>query len=330
MDQQNKLAVSIDDDAISMAWVDQDRNLALPEKWPITRFSTLTDALLAYEKSSGKRLLGAACALGVLGVTFGEAVMFKRGNWAISRSGLRSIFGCDAIVINHVAACAWATVYGAGSNLDSLSAVTMDPPDFSRRGRWALTNVGGGVGLAVIDVDELGDIRVLECEMGHCGFAPATEEDRALAKAIAAQGHPLVSWEMVLVLSPGDPIWSAPRLPTTHAERAAMLARLLGRYVGDTVLAHGAWGGAIVTGKRIGETAAGAGLPGFNAGFESKPKYQRLIRATPRWRLAGQELTLAGCAIVLERNSVMAQAKANLQGASHSGAILNSPSDARA
>jgi|KBSSwiStaDraftv2_1062776.scaffolds.fasta_scaffold127578_2 glucokinase len=330
MDQQNKLAVSIDDDAISMAWVDQDRRLALLEKWPITRFSTLTDALLAYEKSSGKRLQGAACALGVLGVTYGETVMFKRGNWAISRSGFRSIFGCDAIVINNVAACAWATVCGVGSKLDSLSPVTMDAPDFSRRGRWVLTNVGGGVGLAVIDVDELGDMRVLECEMGHCGFAPATEEDRALAKAIAAKGNPLVSWEMVLVLSPGDPIWSAPGLPTTHAERVAMLARLTGRYVGDVVLAHGAWSGAIVTGKSIGETTGGAGLSGFNAGFESKPKYQRLIRATQRWRLAGQDLTLAGCAIVLERHSAMAQAKANLHGASASGAILSSPSGARA
>ena len=312
MDQQRKLAVSIDDDSISMAWVEEGRRLAAIEKWPITQFRTLTDALLAYEKSSGIRLLGAACVLSVQGATYGETIMLSRGNWAISRSGLRSVFGRDAIVINDVAARAWAVVGGAGPKLDILSPNTTGVPDFGRTGRWTFTNIGNGVGLAVIDVNELGEIRVLECEMGHCGFAPATEEDRVLYKAIAAQAQPLVSWEMALTLAPDDAVWSTPGLPTTRAARVAMTARLIGRYIGDTILAHGAWAGAIVTGKRIAEMVAESGSTPFNAGFDTKPKFARLIRATPRWRLAGQELTLAGCAIALERHSIMADAVTQL------------------
>ena len=305
MEQQRKLAVSIDDDSISMAWVADRNQLSALEKWPITQFRTLTDALLSYEKSGAARLLGAACVLSVQGATYGETIMLSRGNWAISRSGLRSIFGRDAIVINDVAARAWAVIGGAGPKLEGLSSGTTGIPNFDKRGRWTFTNVGNGVGLAVIDVDELGEIRVLECEMGHCSFAPATEEDRILCKAIAAQGHPLVSWEMALTLSPDSPIWSAPGLPKTRADRVAMIARLIGRYIGDTILAHGAWTGAIVTGKRIAEMVAESGSASFNAGFETKPKFARLIRATPRWRLAGQELTLAGCAIALERHSTL-------------------------
>ena len=305
MEQERKLAVSIDDDSINMAWVEEGRRLTAIEKWPITQFRTLTDALLSFEKSSGGKLLGAACVLGVQGATYGETIMLSRGNWAISRAGLRSVFGRDAIVINDVAARAWAVVGGAGPKLEGLSSTTTGLPDFDKVGRWTFTNVGTGVGLAVIDVDQLGEIRVLECEMGHCSFAPATEEDRILCKAIAAQGQPLVSWEMALTVSPDDPAWAAPGLPTARAERVAMIARLIGRYIGDTILAHGAWTGAIVTGKRIAEMVAESGSAQFNAGFEAKPKFARLIRGTPRWRLAGQELTLAGCAIALERHSAM-------------------------
>ena len=304
MDQQRRLAVSIDDDAINMAWVAEDGHLTAVEKWPITRFSTLTDALLAYEKTTGVRLLGTACALSVLGATYGETMMLSRGNWAISRSGLRSMFGRDAIILNDVAARAWAALGGVGPKLESLSTNAIGTPDFKRRGRWALTKVDAGVGLAVIDVDDAGLIRVLECEMGHCAFAPNTDEDRVLATALS-RTRGLVSWEMVLTLSPEDPIWSTPGLPGSRSQRVAMLARLVGFYVGDTVMAHGAWTGAILTGRRIAEMVTEPVMPSFNSGFENKPKFQRLIKGTPRWRLVAQDLTLSGCAIALARHATM-------------------------
>lgn len=303
MVQQRKLAVAIDDDSISMAWLSESNHLGPAEKWPIADYRTLTDALLAYEKKTGVRLFGAACALGVLGATFGETILLSRGHWAISRAGLRSMFGCDAIVVNDVAARAWAALGGMGTRLESLSPTAPGLSDFRRRGRWALTKVDAGVGLAVIDVDDGGMPRVLECEMGHCGFAPVTDEDRALCAALTARGHPLVTWEMVLTVNPDDPLWSAPGLPTTRSQRIMMLARLAGRYVGDTVLAHGAWTGAILTGARFAEYLAGPALTEFNAGFETKPKFARLIREATRWRLIGQDLTLSGCAVALDRNA---------------------------
>jgi len=306
MEEQRKLAVSIDDDSISMAWVSDHGRLGPAETRPIAEFRTLTDALLAYEKKAGTPLLGAACALGVLGATYGETILLSRGNWAISRSGLRSIFGRDAIVINDVAARAWAAIGGMGTRLEGLSAAAA--PDFHRRGRWALTKVDAGVGLAVIDIDDTGVVRVLECEMGHCGFAPATEEDRALAVALAARHGGFATWEMALTLSPEDPVWSAPGLPATRSQRAAMIARLAGRYTGDTVLAHGAWTGAILTGRRISELLADSGTAAFNAGFDTKPKFARLMRGAARWRLVGQNLTLSGCAVALERHGAMLQA----------------------
>lgn len=304
MDQQRKLAVSIDDDSINMAWLTEANRLGPVEKWPIADYRTLTDALLAYEKKTGVRLLGSACALGVLGATFGETILLSRGNWAISRSGLRSMFGCDAIVVNDVAARAWATLGGIGTRLECISSAIPGPTDFRRGGRWALTKIDAGLGLAVIDVDDAGMPRVLECEMGHCGFAPAADEDRALCAALAARGHPLVTWEMVLTANPDDPLWSAPGLPAMRSQRIAMLARLAGRYVGDTVMAHGAWTGAILTGGRFGDYLTEPALTAFNTGFETKPKFARLMRGAARWKLIGQDLTLLGCAVALDRNAV--------------------------
>ncbi len=306
MDQQRKLAVSIDDDSINMAWVTEGRRLGATETWPIAQFSTLTDALIAFEKKSGAPLLGAACALGVLGATHGETILLSRGNWAISRAGLKSMFGRDPIVINDVAARAWAALGGNGTRLENIASLG-GLPDFRRRGRWALTKIDAGVGLAVIDIDDAGAARVMECEMGHCGFAPVTEEDRVLGVAIAGRGQGLPTWEMVLTLSPEDPIWATPGLPVGRSQRVAMLARLAGRYVGDTVLAHGAWTGAILTGKRIAELLADSALAAFNAGFDNKPKFARLMRGAARWRLIGQDLTLSGCAVALERHGAMLQ-----------------------
>jgi len=298
--QQCRLAVSIDDDSIKMAWVAESSRLSSAQLWPITRFSTLTDALLAYEKKAGTPLLGASCALSVTGATYGDTIMVSRSNWAICRAGLRTMFGRDVIAVNNVAACAWAALDGGVAKLEGLSPAAIGEPDFRRGGRWVLTNIDKGVGLAIIDVDDAGIARVLECEMGHCGFAPITREDRALAAALAGVGDGPVSWEMVLTVSPDDPVWSAPGLPTERAEQAAMIARLAGHYIGDTVLAHGAWSGAILTGNRVGEMLTEATLPIFNMAYE-KVRYRQLVRGAPRWRLTGQNLTLCGCAILLGR-----------------------------
>ena len=302
MNRQDRLAISIDDHLISMAWVEHGRHLAYLQKLPIAQFNTLTDALLNYEQSTQKPLLGATCVLGILGVTYGETIMLSRGSWAICREGLRSLFGTEVVVINDVAAQAWAMVGGASPKLDGIFSPATRTPDFNQKGRWVLVYVGEGVGLAVIDVDGRGDARVLECEMGHCGFVPTTEEDSTLAKAIKAQGHAQVSWEMVLTLTPDNPVWSTPGLPATHSERAAMLARLIGSYTSDAVLAHGAWTGAIVTGKYSNTMVVQSAQSALKAAYESKPKFGRLVRSTPRWRLNGRDLMIAGCAIALDRH----------------------------
>lgn len=131
--EQGKLAVAIGDDTIRFAIVGAHGALSKFEEWPIARFSTLTDALLSYEASSGVPLLGSMCAISIIGATCRDSILLSRGQWAISRAGLRSLFRHDAIIINDVAANAWAILGGQAQKLAPLSAGGVEP-DFKRPG----------------------------------------------------------------------------------------------------------------------------------------------------------------------------------------------------
>ncbi len=303
MDQPRGMAVSIGDEQVWMALVRADGRLDGLRCWPRQRFSTLTDALLTFEREARVPLRGMACALSIFGVTHGEAITLARGGWAISQAGLRSIFQRDAVVVNDVAARAWAALGGqAGVPTALLPGAT--PPDFARAGRWAVTHIERGVGLAVIDIDGVGASRVLECEMGHCGASAATPEAAALLAALTARTGAPPPWEAALTLGWDDPVWHAPGLPAARARRAALLAEIAGRYAGEVVMAHGAWAGILLTGTRAAELAADhAGA--FNHAFEHQRRFPRLMRAAPRWHLAGRDVTMAGLAVALDRHPAM-------------------------
>jgi len=301
LDQSCRLAVSIMDDAVQMAMVHADGRLGAPRGWARARFSTLTDALLTFEREAGQTLRGMACAIAIQGVTHGEAITLARGGWAIAQSGLRSIFQRDVVVINDVAARAWA-VLGGRAGTPAALAPGSAPPDLRRFGRWALCFVEKGVGLAIIDVDQRGASRVLECEMGHCLATPAAGDEERIVRAVAARiGRP-PSWEQVLTLSWDDPAWQAEDLPRSRPARIEIVQRLLGRYAGEVVMAHGAWGGVLLTGQRAGEATAEQAAAPFNAAFEAKSRFPRLIRAASRWYVPGQDVTLAGLAVALDHH----------------------------
>lgn len=304
MDQPRGMAVSIGDEQVWMALVRADGRLDGLRCWPRQHFSTLTDALLAFEREARVPLRGMPCLLAIFGVTHGEAITLARGGWAISQAGLRSIFRRDAVVINDVAARAWAALGGRAGVPTALSPGA-PPPDFTRAGRWAVTNIERGVGLAVIDIDGMGASRVLECEMGHCGASAGAPEEAALLAALAARNGEPPTWEAALTLGWDDPVWQAAGLPAARARRTELLARLTGRYAGEVVMAHGAWAGILLTGARGAELAADhAGA--FNLGFEHRRRFPRLMRAAGRWHLAGRDVTMAGLAVALERHPAMA------------------------
>lgn len=297
-----RLAVAIDDAEVRLAWIGPSGLVQHEVQWSLDRFSTLIEAMLRFESESGQPLWQATAAIAIYGATYGESISLHRGRWTISRAGLASILGNPPTIINHVVAKGWAAVGGTGAQLAPVSRHG-GKPDFAARNRWLIVNIERGVGLAVIDSDGEGALRITESEMGHCGFAPATTVDRRLAEALAQPRVPVTRWETVLTVPVEAPLWTQHFPEIARTDRLAVLAGNVGRFLTDAVTAHCAWGGVMITGRRIGEIV-GAGLEEqFNRAFEDGAKFGRPIQAAPRWRLTGADLSFAGLAEALARSA---------------------------
>jgi glucokinase len=298
--EHRKLAVAIEDSEVHFAWIGPNGEAQHQVKWPLDQFPTLIDAILRFEAQTATPVWQATAAIAIYGATYGEAISLHRGRWTISRSGLSSVLGTAPTIINHVGAKAWAAVGGKDVELTPVSGHG-GKPDFTANQRWLVINIERGVGLAVINVDRSGALTVTESEMGHCGYAPATAIDRRLAEAVALPRVPTARWEAVLTIPLDAPLWAQHFPEMTREDRLAVLADNVGRFLTDAVTAQCAWGGAMITGKRIAEITGGGLAERLNRSFEDGAKFTRPIQAAPRWRMTGPNLTMAGLAEALAR-----------------------------
>ena len=91
---------------------------------------TFTDALQNYEREKSIRLRGMRCAMAIAGASSGESISLVRSRWTISRGGLAAFFGTDPVILNDVAARAWAVRSGSGM-IEQLRGSAS--PTFDRR-----------------------------------------------------------------------------------------------------------------------------------------------------------------------------------------------------
>ena len=253
---------------------------------------TFTDALQRFERERGVPLRGLQCAMAIAGAASGETISLVRSRWTISRAGLHAIFGTDAVILNDVAARAWATRSGT-ANIDPLRGAGM--PNLSRPGRYGMIMVEEGVGAAIVDVDRESRIRILETESGHMDFSPTNEREERLAKAVRGTAA-TVSWEMILMLDRHDPIWNQACPDLLEAERPRLQAALLGRFAINLMHSFGAWQGVMLTGSRSGRMLESGNRVYFDSSFATRRNFSRLLIGAPAWRVDQHEAVLTGAA----------------------------------
>lgn len=253
---------------------------------------TFTDALQWYEREAGLSLRGLQCSIAMAGATSGESLSLVRSRWTISRSGLEAIFERPAVVLNDVAARAWA-VRGGTASIESLRGI--GAPSFARPGRYGMIMVEEGVGAAIIDVDRGGDIRILETESGHMDFVPANQREENLARSVGGAA-PVVSWERMLMLDRRDAVWHDSCPDLLESERPRVQAGFLGRFSVQLMHAFGAWQGMILTGSRVGSIINATSRASFEASFGGRRNFSRLISASPVWRVDQRDAVLTGAA----------------------------------
>ena len=253
---------------------------------------TFTDALQQFEREKGVPLSGLQCAMAIAGAASGEAISLVRSRWTISRTGLQAVFGTSPVILNDVAARAWATRSGT-ANIQSLRGA--GTPSFSRPGRYGMIMVEEGVGAAIVDVDRDAGVRVLETEAGHMEFSPGSEREERLAQAVRGNAA-VVSWEMMLMLDRHSPIWSQACPEMLEPERPKLLATLLGRFVVNLMHSFGAWQGMMLTGTRAGRMLESGNRVYFDSAFATRRNFSRLLIGTSAWRVDQHEAVLTGAA----------------------------------
>jgi glucokinase len=253
---------------------------------------TFTDALQRFEREHGIPLRGLQCAMAIAGAASGETISLVRSRWTISRAGLVAVFGTQPVILNDVAARAWATRSGT-ANVELLRS--SGSPSLDRPGRYGMIMVEEGVGAAIVDVDRDSGARVLETEAGHTDFAPANEREEKLAKAIQRTAS-VVTWEMMLMLDRHDPAWNQACPDMLEAERPRLQAALLGRFAINLMHSFGAWQGMMITGSRAGRILEARNRVYFDSAFATRRNFSRLIIGAPAWRVDQHEAVLTGAA----------------------------------
>lgn len=260
---------------------------------------TFTDALQQYERESGIALRGLDCAMAIAGATSGETLSLVRSRWTITRSGLSAVFGKQVIILNDVASRAWAIKSGTAT-IDTIRGI--GAPSLTRPGRYIMLMVEEGVGAAVIDVDRDGVIRILETESGHMDFPVGTDREDRLARAVKGI-QPHVSWEKMLMIERQDPIWAQSCPDVADSERPRILANILGRFAVNLMHAFGAWQGVMITGSRGGRMLEPGTRSAFEAAFNERRNFSRLVIGCPVWRVEQREAVLTGAAECLAQTA---------------------------
>jgi glucokinase len=253
---------------------------------------TFTDVLQRFEREKGVALSGLQCVIAIAGAASGETISLVRSRWTISRAGLQAVFGTPPVILNDVAARAWATRSGT-ANIQQLRGV--GAPSFSRPGRYGMMMVEEGVGAAIVDVDRNSRVRVLETEAGHMDFSPANEREERLARAVRGSAA-VVTWEMILMLDRHDAVWNEACPDLLESERPRFLAGLLGRFAINLMHSFGAWQGIMITGTRAGRMLEGGNRIYFESPFSARRNFSRLVMAAPVWRVDQHEAVLTGAA----------------------------------
>jgi glucokinase len=253
-------------------------------------FPTATDCMQAFARDSGTGLAGKRCAVSVSGSVHGDTIRIARCPWIVSAQGFGYLFQTKVAVLNDSAAKLWAATDPQIRLHKPLGA--HDLPDFGKSGSWLGINFDTGLGAAVMVAKADCGMLHVATEAGHMAFAPNSEEEYLLAKALAVGNKP-ASWERALF---GDKSGAAaPNSPElSEAFSQVKIAERLGSFVGDLIMGTGTWGGVVLFGKAHKLLEDAACLSAYKRRLETRANYSLQLRAVPQWTLDIPDINLAG------------------------------------
>lgn len=267
----------------------------------------------------------AIAAIAVAGPVTGDRVSLTNAAWSFSIAAMKAALGLERLtILNDFTAVALSLPRLGGRDVTQIGPGKAVPGE-------PLAVIGPGTGLGVSAlVPSDGGWRPLASEGGHAGFAPATEQEEAIAARLRRR-FGRVSWERVLS-GPGlvnlyaalaglgghEPPEAALPTPAEVTERALagscalcrealeLFCGLLGAAAGDLALVVGARGGVYLAGGIAPRLAAFLPRSAFRTRFEAKGRLSAYVASIPTLLIATPHAGLLGAAAALLRGPARA------------------------
>lgn len=278
-------------------------------------YTTFTSALQAYlgEIGAGEQPLPGVLA--VAGSVRSDLVNLTGSRWYISLAGVESVLRQRPKALNECAAAALALGTLPLSEFTSIGNQTVRPP--RPGGAYVTIAIGTGLGVAALITTPDGRLCPVQTEAGHMAFNPSTDEEQKFARYIQSRTRGPISAEALLsakglvdayaALSDGTKSAESPEQVTRTADRDAaataavrMFSGYLGAFIGDLVLAYGAWDGAFVTGPIARDLRVKLGDGRLRQRLEAKDAFRRQLSDLPVSVVGRTDLVLLGAAAALQ------------------------------
>lgn len=278
-----------------------------------TEHSTFTAALMAYLDDVGLRNVALPSVLAVAGAARGDVINLTGSRWFISLSGIEAVLGARPHAMNECAASALALPALPTSAFTPLDKHPARPA--TAGGNYLIVNIGTGLGVAALVTAPDGRLVPVQSEGGHMIFAPGTSSEERFAARIKAGGR-IASAESLLsaaglvaayaALAEGGKTVASPEEVTKMVRHDAVAARVvqmfvgyLGAFIGDLVLAFGAWDGVYLGGAIPRALQVMLSEATFRQRLTAKGAFHRPLSEVPVAIVGRSDLVLLGAAAAL-------------------------------
>lgn len=275
--------------------------------------ATLAEAARAFLDATGAQVRSAAFA--VAAPVLGDKIDFTNSDWDFRPAELKAALGLEKfIAVNDFFALAAAV-----DRLDDADFLTLKPGAGDPSAPVLVLGPGTGFGQALI-VPCADRRRIIATEGGHAGFAPQTEDEFAVMRAIA-RDHGRVSIERLLsgpglanirraldtgAGSPGaafaaEAIVTAARggADPLAAKTLDLFCGALGAVAGDMALATGAAGGVVLGGGVLPKIRDLLLKSDFLERFLAKGRLRSFVEIAPVRLIVREGAALLGAAGIL-------------------------------
>lgn len=303
--------------SLRLGWASGGQSVRLRDlaEFSTSDFTTASEPISAYLERTGRPDEAFQLVLACSGPVEGSRAEITNLGWFVDGDELGASTGVAHVkLINNLAAIAWSTPQLTASDLNPIGCMAATP---SLKAPVVIFGSGGDVGVnAAVFIQRESGEAVVVGESGHCGFAPASELEAAVASRLIGRcgratiegvlseaGFMELYAAVCAKAARHDPFASFPEVLNGAAAGDLDANRTLdaacglwASIAGDVALHFGAKGGVLLTGSMVNTLLDRMRRISFREVFEDKPPMTRYLKACQTFVVTQVDAMLIGAA----------------------------------